>query len=431
MCVAVIVASKNRVPSKHLEAMHEANPDGGGIAWYKDGVVMFRKGMTWQEIDAIQDRLPRPFFLHFRIATRGAKIAELTHPFPLGMQAFTEDLSGVADEGVLMHNGTWSGYRRYVPEGINADAVSDTQVAAYVAAYSTKILDEVNWSNAMMTPEKITYRGQWTQKDGNFYSNMHWERELAWNTYMSSRTVTPRQTKKSHQDNRNQVNGRKVGQYQTQFNKVGKGVHAVQSNGKTIKENREAKKSKRNPVENDNYYSDRHDPYDRALAGYRQSVGLASGRNWRDETTPLFKDSEIPSYPRLVQSNYNVSNGRVDKYLGPNVPCPDCKKNITQIPCECGMDSESQLEDALDAELTKRDNELDAELKALEALDAEIDAAMDEALEVASGDLGDLADVEDLNAYGMSAGLDGMGSSDYMDPEFAEIQKTIRTGTAR
>ena len=118
MCVAVIVQSDKRIPKTYLEAMHEANSDGGGVAWQQDGVVYFRKGLTWQEIDELQDKLPKPFLMHFRIATKGDKIPELTHPFPIGPQAFSETLSGFSEMGVLIHNGTWSDYKKYVPGGL-------------------------------------------------------------------------------------------------------------------------------------------------------------------------------------------------------------------------------------------------------------------------------------------------------------------------
>jgi hypothetical protein len=423
MCVAVIVESKNRVPRAHLKAMHEANPHGGGIAWYegdKAQVVMFRKGVTWEEIDAIQDKLPRPFLLHFRIATRGAKIPELTHPFPLGMQAFTEDLVGIANMGVLIHNGTWSDFRKFVPGGIDANSVSDTQVAAYVAGQDESVLNEVVWSNAIMKPGgDVIYRGQWTKEDGNLYSNMHWKRELEWERFMSRGRVIDARTipeVKSHQKGRTQSNGHTVTRdLPTQFNKAGKGVNTTQSNGKTMKENREHKKGKQSAVYNDNYYSEGESPYSRARENYKglslvnETKSTVPVKGWEGER--LFNKDEIDGYPWEGSASADVDTAldvartpTVDlgKYLGPSIPCPDCGENITQIPCQCGMDSEKALQDALDDELTQ--------------------LLSDEPIEVAIGDIQDLADVEDMNAYG----TDDVMHDSYLNPEWDNIQTTIR-----
>lgn len=182
MCVAVVVDSKERIPKRYLRAMEDANPHGAGIAWCDGDLIHYRKGLSWKDIDQLQMVLPRPFFMHFRIATHGAKIAELTHPFPLGMQAFSEELVGSA-KSVLMHNGTWHDFRRWVPQGIHPDKVSDTQVAAYVAETYEDILSQVSWSNAIMSAAgngrvNITLRGRWSEFEGNQYSNQLWHREL-------------------------------------------------------------------------------------------------------------------------------------------------------------------------------------------------------------------------------------------------------------
>jgi hypothetical protein len=456
MCVAVIIRDKSRIPKDNIKAMHEANPHGGGIAWYGDGdIVHYRKGMSWEEIDAIQDQLPRPFLMHFRIATKGGKIPELTHPFPIGMQAFTEDLVGIADKGVIIHNGTWSDYHKYIPNGINIADVSDTQVAAYVAAFDPTILDEVKWSNAIMTAAGIKYRGQWQEYEGNLYSNLGWKRtyQYTWDeegpyahfygarsrTFTpTSRTTTPIQTRKkgllAHQQGHNQSNGRTQNQYQTQFNKAGQGItpktgrgsNTVQSNGKTIQENRaeKAKAKLKDKPANSNY--------DKARESYKSTLGLNGNEerigSWKGER--LFDDTEIPGY------KFNV-----DKYIGgPSVKCDDCHQEIVVIPCPCSVAktvdiSELELEAAL------------IELEELEAIPENIE--MEVTAQIAMPGLddvlhpSDLADVEDLNAYGMSAGMDGMpeehgprcgcgceGEPDapdktYLDPDWKEIQDAI------
>lgn len=193
MCVAVVVESPKQLKPSDIKAMADANPHGGGVAWIDGDLIQYRKGLDWTEIAWMQDHLPRPFFMHFRIATRGEKIPELTHPFPVGMDSFVGDLTGLA-RAVVMHNGTWSRYGSYVPHGINREAVSDTQVAAYVAGFDETILDEVGWSNAIMRAAgngraDLTLRGQWTEYEGNLFSNMHWQSRWDWDRWYQGRNT--------------------------------------------------------------------------------------------------------------------------------------------------------------------------------------------------------------------------------------------------
>lgn len=179
MCVAVLVESDKPISLEDLQRMERANPDGGGLAWCAGGMVHFRKGLKAREIHALQDALPRPYLMHYRIATRGASVPELTHPFPIGIQAFDPDLAGFTPHGVIIHNGTWSDFEKWIPGGIDPKSVSDTQVAAYLVGFDEAVLDSVRWSNAIMrvSPEghpDVTLRGQWTEVDGNQYSNTHW-----------------------------------------------------------------------------------------------------------------------------------------------------------------------------------------------------------------------------------------------------------------
>ncbi len=193
MCVAVVVESNTNLSDADLQSMARHNPDGGGVAWVSGSVVHFRKGLTWEDVAKLQAKLPRPFLLHFLIATRGGKAPELTHPFPVGLQAFDEELTGFS-KAVIIHNGTWSEFNRYVPKGVDWNAVSDTQVAAYVAGWDESILDEVRWSNAIMRATDdgkadVTLRGDWTEHDGNLFSNLHWRNTYSWQGGRAATTV--------------------------------------------------------------------------------------------------------------------------------------------------------------------------------------------------------------------------------------------------
>jgi hypothetical protein len=486
MCVACIIQAPENLPEKYIKAMAEHNPDGGGLAWIADGVLHYHKGLKWEEVYEMHKTLPRPFLMHFRIATKGGKIPELTHPFPIGMQAFTEDLKGIAERGVIIHNGTWHNFDKYVPHGIDKSKVSDTQIAAFVAETNEDILDQVNWSNAIMYPNgKIWYRGNWDKFENNLYSNLLWKWRAtttytprsysqdwdgdemgAWGNFYGNRSTALGRTTTpilSHQQNRTQENGRTVN-HQTQYSKSGgvpkgQGVNTPQSNGKTIKENREAKKGKRLPgpnsdvAQNQNARAGSLGPssdkisklsseraYDRAVRNYESSKtwskmkekdwedyfenhsryesiedyldkkygkadknitdmvcgedGVWHPESWKGERLfqpeELMKPSERPTIPDLP-----VTKG-LEKYLGPFVPCPDCGQDIKKIPCECGMDSEESLEKAL------------ADSNAANAV------------------IEELSELEELDKMALELEVEIAGMDCNLDPDFAEIQRTIR-----
>lgn len=109
MCV--IAVCEKRFPTlEELKLMEEHNPDGGGLAWRKDGKVEFIKGLTAEEMFSVFESITLPCIIHFRIATVGAKGKLLCHPFPVDETAPLK-LFGSAN-AVLFHNGTfreWKG----------------------------------------------------------------------------------------------------------------------------------------------------------------------------------------------------------------------------------------------------------------------------------------------------------------------------------
>jgi predicted glutamine amidotransferase len=180
MCVAVVVLTDEGPTDREMRQMYVQNDDGCGLSWRVGQELFYVKGLDVKEaIEVLQDA-PRPTLLHFRYATHGGKAKHLTHPFPLGEEALlSTELQGLAP-AVMMHNGTWSDYRKYLPEGLDAKTVSDTAVAAYVAEEHEAILDEVSWATAVarVTPEgkvQVRLRGRWSWHQGNLYSNLYWK----------------------------------------------------------------------------------------------------------------------------------------------------------------------------------------------------------------------------------------------------------------
>lgn len=184
MCVAAVVFQP--VSARYLQAMEDDNPHGAGVAWQDGNAIRFHRGLTAAEIFEMQEsgQMTYPYLLHFRWATHGAKVPELTHPFPTGVRALLGELAGTAPE-VLIHNGTWHGWytvgRSRMPPELRSlvHHVSDTAVAAFLAAYNSDILDEVHWAtaHAMIGPDGLMHvvtRGTWSDHEGNWYSNLMW-----------------------------------------------------------------------------------------------------------------------------------------------------------------------------------------------------------------------------------------------------------------
>ena len=126
MCIAILTTGNSRVPKENLEKGWRSNPDGGGIAYIKDGKVNVEKGLMTLEAflaayDAahVQSDAGTSMLIHFRIGTSGLKSANNTHPFEVKPQR--------GPKGAMIHNGilfrpagAWT--------GPDSDRFSDTRV---------------------------------------------------------------------------------------------------------------------------------------------------------------------------------------------------------------------------------------------------------------------------------------------------------------
>lgn len=206
MCVAAII---NRPLSlEYLREMDNDNPHGAGVAFILPGdtQITFMKGLAATDIFVMQEDkfITYPYLLHFRWATHGKVVPELTHPFPLGARALLGELSGRAPS-VLIHNGVWNDCTAWedlvkAPAAL-VDSTSDTGILAYLLGeYPTlyDLLDEVPWAVAVATmgagAMKIDKRGRtWQEFEGNVYSNLQWLPARMWwehNGYRYERNET-------------------------------------------------------------------------------------------------------------------------------------------------------------------------------------------------------------------------------------------------
>lgn len=188
MCVAAVI--HRPVTLSYLRAMEKENPDGAGVAWLPPGAtaVRFVRGLSAQEVWDLQESLVNPpYLLHFRWATQGAEVPEMTHPFPLGPRALMGELTGDASS-VLIHNGTWSRERQLaaLKNSLEAslmpiavlEAASDTAIAAFLLPEQPALIDEIKWATCLAWADggrlAMSFTGDWSELEGNQYSNLYW-----------------------------------------------------------------------------------------------------------------------------------------------------------------------------------------------------------------------------------------------------------------
>lgn len=185
MCVAAVIFKP--VPLSDMEMMDSDNPHGAGVAWQRGNKIAFKRGLDAKQIFEMQEsgELTYPYLMHYRWATHGEKVGELTHPFPLGVRALFGELEGEC-ESVLIHNGTWNrawnalvgvpGVDDLPPELFVGQ--SDTSIAAYLAQNNEAILDQVQWATVVAFMKDgaldFTVRGSFSEHNDNWYSNLNW-----------------------------------------------------------------------------------------------------------------------------------------------------------------------------------------------------------------------------------------------------------------
>lgn len=127
-----------------LELAQEKHPDGIGVAWPAKGgkTVNFKRGMDLPQLKKLLPKLsPGGTVIHFRKASVGGVVRELTHPFLLEPGSPVHKMEGETP-GVLFQNGTWNTWNeelknslyntgekiRYIP----GDPWSDARALAYL-----------------------------------------------------------------------------------------------------------------------------------------------------------------------------------------------------------------------------------------------------------------------------------------------------------
>jgi hypothetical protein len=196
MCVIAVCAEEGiRPTSDQVRRMWHHNDHGGGVAWREEGKVIWRKGLTLEEMLEYAETMPFPNILHFRIASIGGRRPELTHPFVVADQFEQSlELTGESDRGVVFHNGHWADWHdallagsQRAKEEVPRGHWSDSRAMAWLFRYyGMGFLDTLaGQRTVVLTPTRLDFGigDGWYKKDGIWFSNSVWDYDYNSRTY--------------------------------------------------------------------------------------------------------------------------------------------------------------------------------------------------------------------------------------------------------
>lgn len=181
MCVITICRSK-RETEENLRAMEEANKDGTGVIFYKNGMPFYKKNIDIKEVLELNKTLKFPYAFHFRFTTVGQNKL-LTHPFEVTPDSELKPFGSA--KTLLMHNGHWANWddtlHRYclnALEDLPDGDWSDSRAMAFIAAkLGPNVLKTLTTQKIAFFSEKeniILLGNGWTKENGIAYSNKTW-----------------------------------------------------------------------------------------------------------------------------------------------------------------------------------------------------------------------------------------------------------------
>jgi hypothetical protein len=181
--------------------MYEANKFGGGVAWRDldvgNPIVRWKKGLDLEEMIVMNQTLPFPYILHFRVPSHDTSTNLMAcHPFEVSGDARTE-FEGTTNNPVLFHNGFWTDWRNKLQTLSLAGALklpsgpwSDSRGLAWASGHlGLGFLEMVNEKVAVLGPQgdELEIFGSWAviknKNDKNeevevLVSNRTWENRV-------------------------------------------------------------------------------------------------------------------------------------------------------------------------------------------------------------------------------------------------------------
>lgn len=181
MCLLIVAKEKFPSPTL-LKIAEEQNEHGGGIAWTEGKHVVYKKGLTADEIYNLRGQVSFPCIIHFRKSTVGKDDKGLNHPFPVQEDVSTA-LEGKAKK-VLAHNGTWINWKEALFSFMNGNSgmydhskgSTDTRAMAWLyhqyGSLGDLFLSLLNEKVAVLEPNKVkTFGSGWVEKEDLLLSN--------------------------------------------------------------------------------------------------------------------------------------------------------------------------------------------------------------------------------------------------------------------
>lgn len=188
MCV-IFFAEKTRPTESMIDRAWSRNDDGGGIAWREkdekteEVMVNWKKGLSLDEMQKMAAELPLPYIMHFRIASVGGPLPQLTHPFPVDREG-RNFLNGKTKGYVLFHNGHYNDWKKDMKEAalrygkrIPDGKWSDTRAMAWIASMAgVNYMEMIEEKGIAFSPRnmELFWGAGWYQVGDVWCSNTYW-----------------------------------------------------------------------------------------------------------------------------------------------------------------------------------------------------------------------------------------------------------------
>lgn len=182
MCVIIAKKQGIKIPDDEtIKACFFWNDDGAGYAVRFGDNIFISKGFMvvddlLKELHDINNQInltDTDMIFHFRIATSGGELPQLTHPFPVTTNIKILSQLTIMTDIAIAHNGIIS-----IPhEKEESDTVAFIKVIAKYKdlIYETDLLEAVDSKFAILDKNGIKTVGKFTEKDGLLFSNMSHE----------------------------------------------------------------------------------------------------------------------------------------------------------------------------------------------------------------------------------------------------------------
>ncbi len=167
-----------RIPTEEeLTASWQSNNHGAGVAWNNGEKVYYKKGiMKIEDLKKIIEKIKPPYVIHFRLASIGAKIPELTHPFVISKE-ISNPLQYEGEHSVLFHNGTereavnmFMMYCLLKNKKIPEHFSDSLCIAKLVCVLGYNYLRHLDGKFCIVEPKKIITFGSFQEDNGIFHS---------------------------------------------------------------------------------------------------------------------------------------------------------------------------------------------------------------------------------------------------------------------